>query len=47
MQWWLSEMESNPEKTRAKVLADFSESNENYEYVADLVGQGIDYLIWN
>ena len=47
IQWWLSEMKSNPEKTRAKVLADFSESNENYEYVADLVGQGIDYLVWN
>lgn len=47
MQWWLREMELNPEKTRAKVLADFSESTENYENVVGLVGQGIDYLVWD
>ncbi len=26
--WWLNEIQTNPEKTRAKVLADFSESSE-------------------
>lgn len=28
-EWWLNELNTNPEKTPAKVLADFSESTEN------------------
>jgi hypothetical protein len=44
--WWLNEMRTNPEKTRAKVLADFSESAENKAGTAQLVGQGIVYDPW-
>jgi hypothetical protein len=44
--WWLNEMRTNPEKTRAKVLADFSESTENKAGTAQLVGQGIVYEPW-
>lgn len=39
--WWISEMRTNPEKTRAKVLADFSESFENKTAVASLITDGI------
>ncbi|MFZ9733984.1 MAG: DUF4214 domain-containing protein, partial [Burkholderiaceae bacterium] len=44
--WWLNEMRTNPDKTRAKVLADFSESAENKAGTAQLVGQGIVYEHW-
>jgi len=44
--WWLNEIRTNPEKTRAKVLADFSESAENKVGTAQLVGQGIVYEPW-
>jgi len=44
--WWLNEIRTNPEKTRAKVLADFSESVENNAGTAQLVGQGIIYEPW-
>jgi len=44
--WWLNEIRTNPEKTRAKVLADFSESTENKAGTAQLVGQGIIYEPW-
>jgi hypothetical protein len=44
--WWLNEMRTNPEKTRAKVLADFSESTENKAGTAQLVGQGIVFEPW-
>jgi hypothetical protein len=44
--WWLNEMRTNPDKTRAKVLADFSESAENKAGTAQLVGQGIGYEPW-
>jgi len=44
--WWLNELRTNPEKTRAKVLADFSESVENKAGTAQLVGQGIVYEPW-
>ena len=44
--WWLNEIRTNPEKTRAKVLADFSESAENKAGTAQLVGQGIVYEPW-
>ena len=39
--WWLNEMSSNPEKSRAKVLADFSESDENKFGVTSLINDGI------
>ena len=44
--WWLNELETNPEKTRAKVLADFAEGAENQSVTAELVAQGISYDPW-
>ncbi len=44
--WWLNEMNTNPEKTRAKVLADFSESAENLEGTAPLIATGILFEPW-
>jgi hypothetical protein len=38
--WWLNEIESNPSKTRAKVLSDFSESIENFDSLVSLIGNG-------
>lgn len=42
--WWLDQLNTNPEKSRRKVLADFSESLENKQAVASLVGNGIPYI---
>lgn len=42
--WWLDQMNTNPDKTRRKVLADFSESPENKQSVASLIGNGIPYV---
>jgi len=39
--WWLNELNNNPTKTKAKVLADFAESGENQAGVASLIGNGI------
>jgi plastocyanin len=39
--WWLNELRTNPEKTRAKVLADFSESAENKAGVSSLISAGV------
>ncbi len=44
--WWLNELNTNPSKTKAKVLADFSESAENQTSVASLIGNGITYEPW-
>ena len=44
--WWLNELNTNPAKTKAKVLADFSESGENQTGVASLIGSGITYEPW-
>lgn len=44
--WWLNELNTNPSKTRAKVLADFAESSENQAGVASLIGNGITYEPW-
>lgn len=41
--WWLNELNTNPTKTRQKVLADFSESTENKDSVVTLIGDGIQY----
>jgi hypothetical protein len=41
--WWLNELNTNPAKTKAKVLADFAESQENKDSVATLIGNGIQY----
>lgn len=41
--WWLNQVNTNPEKTRQKVLADFSESQENKDSVATLIGNGIPF----
>ena len=45
--WWLNEMNTNAEKTKAKVLADFSESAENQTGTAPLVATGIVYEPWS
>lgn len=45
-EWWLNEMNTNPEKTKAKVLADFAESTENQDGVIALIGGGIVYDPW-
>jgi hypothetical protein len=42
--WWLNELNTNPEKTRQKVLADFSESQENKDSVAALIGSGTQFV---
>ena len=44
--WWLNELNTNPSKTKAKVLADFAESAENQTGVASLIGNGITYEPW-
>jgi hypothetical protein len=44
--WWLDAMRTDPTKTRAKVLADFSESAENLAGTFDLVFNGIAYTPW-
>jgi len=44
--WWLNELNTNPTKTRAKVLADFAESAENQAGVLGLIGNGITYEPW-
>ena len=41
--WWLNELNTNSERTQAKVLAEFAESDENQAAVADLVATGIVY----
>jgi hypothetical protein len=41
--WWLNELNTNPSKTTAKILADFAESAENRTNVANLVGSGVLY----
>ena len=42
-EWWLNELNTNSERTQAKVLAEFAESDENQMAVADLVATGIVY----
>jgi len=44
--WWLNQLNTNPEKTKAKVLADFAESEENQLGVLELIGNGITYEPW-
>jgi serralysin len=44
--WWLNELNTNASKTKAKVLADFSESAENQNGVASLIGNGITFEPW-
>jgi hypothetical protein len=44
--WWLNELNTNPSKTKAKVIADFAESGENQAGVASLIGSGITYEPW-
>lgn len=46
LDWWLNEINTNPEKTRAKVLADFAESSENQVNTLELIGAGILYDPW-
>lgn len=41
--WWLNELNTNPTKTKAKVLADFAESQENKDSIVTLIGNGIQY----
>jgi hypothetical protein len=45
--WWLNAMNTDPSKTFAKVLADFSESAENQTGTAELVAMGIAYEPWS
>ena len=44
--WWIDQLENNPEKTWQKVLADFSESPENQANVAELIANGIVFDPW-
>jgi hypothetical protein len=44
--WWLNQLNTNPEKTKPKVLADFAESAENQSGVLGLIGAGIAYEAW-
>jgi serralysin len=46
--YWIDQLETNPEKTWQKVLADFSESPENVESVATLIAdRGMYYVEYN
>ena len=45
--WWLNAMNTDATKTKAKVLADFSESPENLSGTEQLVLMGIEYTPWN
>jgi hypothetical protein len=45
-EWWLNAMNADASKTKAKVLADFSESAENVTGTAELVLSGIEYIPW-
>jgi hypothetical protein len=44
LNWWVNQMNINPNKTWQKVLADFSESTENQANVASLIANGIQYI---
>jgi hypothetical protein len=44
--WWLNQLNTNPEKTKSKVLSDFAESPENQTGVLSLIGSGIAYEPW-
>jgi hypothetical protein len=44
--WWLNEIKTNPDKTRAKVLADFSESPENKTGLVGVTNGGVVYERW-
>lgn len=44
--WWLNQMNTIPSETPAKVLAQFSESTENVDSVAQLIGNGFNYTPW-
>jgi hypothetical protein len=44
--WWVDQLDSNPEKSWDKVLADFSESSENVENTDSLISNGISYDLW-
>jgi len=41
--WWVAQLDTNPDRTRATVLAEFSESTENVAAVAGLIASGIVY----
>ncbi len=45
--WWLNAMSTDPSKTKAKVLADFSESPENKDGTAEVVAVGIEFAPWS
>lgn len=45
--WWLNAMNTDANKTKAKVLADFSESPENKDGTEQLVLMGIEYTPWS
>ena len=44
--WWLGQLDTNPDKTREKVLADFSESAENVANVYENIATGFAYDLW-
>lgn len=44
--WWLNQMNTIPSETPAKVLAQFSESAENVNVLAQLIGNGFNYTPW-
>jgi len=44
--WWLNQMNTNPEKTPAKVLADFANSAENVQHFIDVTQGQVSYDLW-
>ncbi len=44
--WWVNQMNTDPSKSRAKVLADFSESTENKTALAGQLDDGVEFLPW-
>ena len=45
--WWLNEMNTNPARTKAKVLADFSESAENISGTMAATSTGISFATYS
>ena len=45
--WWLNEMNTNPARTKAKVLADFAESPENISGTSQAISNGISFAAYS
>lgn len=44
--WWLTKLNNDPALSRAQLLVNFSESQENLDETSDLIAQGVAFLPW-